>query len=129
MGVTAGPINLPRLMNLVNITTADNISQVFDNHNHRGAHIGVNVTGMTGLLPVLTVYIEGQDPASEQWYPLLVSVAIAATGFTRLSVYPGITPVANQAVSNVLPATWRIRYTVGGTGASVTATFGACLLR
>jgi hypothetical protein len=128
MGITAGPINLGKIMSMTGATVSA-IGQIFDNHNHRGAHIGVNVTALTGLLPVLTVIIEGQDEASGQWYPLLTSVDIIAAGFTRLTVYPGVTPVLNQAVSNVLPATWRIRYTVAGTGASVTATFGACLLR
>lgn len=127
MGFTAGPFNLSQVMNLLN-ATADNIGQVFDNHNYRGAHIGVNVTAISGVLPVLTVYIEGLDTVSGQWYPLLVSASIGAVGFNRLSIYPGITPVANQAVSNVLPATWRIRYTVSS-GATVTATFGACMLR
>jgi hypothetical protein len=128
MGITAGPINLGRIMNLAAVT-AGAIGATFDNHNHRGAHIGVNVTAISGVLPILTVIIEGQDDASGQWYPLLTSIDIATVGFTRLTVYPGVTPVLNQAVSNVLPATWRVRYTVAGVGATVTATFGACLLR
>lgn len=127
MGFTAGPLNLGQIMGLTN-ATADNIGQVFDNHNYRGAHIGVNVTAITGTLPVLVVYIEGQDPTSQQWYPLLVSASIGTVGFNRLTVYPGIAVVANQAASNVLPATWRIRYTVSA-GATVSATFGACMLR
>lgn len=127
MGTTAGPLNLGKVMDLVS-ATADNIGRVYDNHNHRGAHIGVNVTAIAGILPVLVVYIEGQDPGSDQWYPLLVSASLGAVGFYRLSIYPGITPVANQAASNVLPATWRIRYTVSS-GATVTATFGACMIR
>jgi hypothetical protein len=128
MGLTAGPLNLGRIMNLA-AAVAGGVGLTYDNHNHRGAHVGVNVTAITGTLPVLIVYIEGQDEASGQWYVLLQSVDIATVGFNRLSVYPGITPVLNQAVSNVLPATWRVRYSVTGVGAAVTATFGACLLR
>jgi hypothetical protein len=130
MGVSAGNLNLPKVLNLVGQTVGD-ISPAFDNHNFRGVHVGVNVTAVSGVLPVLTVYIEGQDLVSGAWYPVLVSSGLAAVGFYRLSVYPGISaPNANQAVSDVLPATWRIRWTITGTTApSFSATFGACMLK
>lgn len=130
MGVSAGNFNMAKVLSLVGQTTGD-VTPAFDNHNYRGVHVGVDVTAVSGLLPVLTVTIEGQDLVSGKWYPILVSAGLAAVGFYRLSVYPGISgPNASQAVSDVLPATWRIRWAVTGTTApNFSATFGACMLK
>lgn len=95
----------------------------------RGLHLGINITALTGTTPTLTVIIEGKDTASGQYYTLLTSTALAAVAFTLLSVYPGITASANIAASQVLPRTYRIRYTIAGTTPAVTATIGASVIQ
>lgn len=99
-----------------------------DNPFWRGVQIGVNITALTGTSPTMTVIIEGLDAASGTYYTLLSSAALAATGFTLLTVYPGVTVAANAAASQALPNTWRIRYVIAGTTPAVTATVGANLI-
>lgn len=75
---------------------------------------GTNVSALTSNAGSLTLAasvvptIQAQNPTSGNWYDVLVGAAITATGLTVLKVYPGITPVANAAASDVLPATWRL---------------------
>jgi hypothetical protein len=94
-----------------------------------GAQIGVNVTAITGTTPSVTVIIEGKDAASGTYYTLLSSAAITTTGFTLLSLHPGLTPAANTIANQVLPATWRVRTVIAGTTPAVTATVGASVTR
>lgn len=94
----------------------------------KGINVYINITAITGTTPTLTVTVQGKDPASGQYFNILTSAALNATGFTRLIIYPGITVAANAADSDVLPDTFRITYTVGGTGPSVSATISGSIL-
>jgi hypothetical protein len=94
------------------------------NFNGRGVQVGINVTAATAM--TLTIHIQGKDVASGQYYDMLVSTAIAATGFTRLTLYPGMTNAANVMQNDVLPRTWRVQAVV--TGTSVSATVGASVI-
>ena len=77
------------------------------NYNHRGVHIIINVTAITAT-PSVVPTIQGYDPLSTTYYTLLTGVAITATGYTILKIYPGIGAVANAAANDILPNTWRI---------------------
>lgn len=99
------------------------------NVNHRGVQVVVDITAITGTSPTLTVKLQGKDNASGKYYDLLTSAALAATGTTLLTLYPGAPSTANVSSPQVLPATWRVIGTVGGTGPAVTATIGASVLR
>lgn len=99
------------------------------NINSRGVQIGVNITALTGTGPTLTVKIQGKDAASGVYYDLLTSAALAATGFTLLTLYPGAPVTANASSPQVLPAVWRVVATVAGTGPAVTATVGASVIK
>lgn len=94
----------------------------------RGVTVIVDITAITGTTPTLTVVIEGKDPASGKYFTLLSSAALNAVATTVLSVYPGLTASANVAANAALPKTWRVRTVTGGTGPSVTATIGACVI-
>lgn len=98
------------------------------NHNHRGIQVGINITAITGTSPTLTVTIQGKDVASGQYYTLLASAALNATGFTLLTIYPGLTVAANSVANQVMPRTFNIKAVVGGTTPSVTATIGTSLV-
>lgn len=107
------------------VAGSQNADQV--NYNGRGVKLGINVTAIAGGTPNLVVTIRGRDVVSGQYYNILASAAITATGFTTLTVYPGVPTTANVSQSDVLPRTWNVLATVGGTG-NVTATIGASVI-
>ena len=94
----------------------------------KGVVVVINITAITGTTPTLTVTVQGKAPAGNVYYTILASAALAATGQTVLRVYPGLTAAANLTASDVIPRTWRISYTIGGTTPAVTATIDAMLI-
>jgi hypothetical protein len=96
------------------------------NAGYRGVHLIINVTAITAT-PSVVPTIKGKDPVSGSYYSLLVGTAITATGMTVLKVAPGITPVANGAAADYLPATWTVTM-VHGDSDSITYSVGAVLL-
>lgn len=98
------------------------------NFNGRGLKVVINITALTGTSPTITFNVQGKDPVSGQYFNMLTSTALNATGLTVLSVYPAITTSANLAVSDILPRTWRLAWTIGGTTPAVTATAGGIVL-
>ncbi len=100
-------------------------TQSDDSSPRRGGHFIIDVTAGSTLS--ITPTIDAFDPASGKWYNMLTGVAITATGTTVLRIYPGITPAANVAVSDVLPPVWRLVMTHGNANAA-TYTVGARLL-
>ncbi len=87
--------------------TADEDSADFTNDNARGIKVVIDVTVDPALASVVFT-IEGKDPVSGKYYGLLTSAAIAAVGTTVLTVYPGLTAVANITATDVLPTTYRV---------------------
>jgi hypothetical protein len=98
------------------------------NTGYRGVKIGVNITAMTGTVPTLTVTVQGKDVASGTYYTLLVSTAIAVTGFTVLEVYPAVVAASNLVAGITLPRVWRVVATPGGTTPAITGTIGASMI-
>lgn len=98
------------------------------NLNGSGIKVVVDITGITGTAPSLTVAIQGKDTASGKYYNLLTSAALTANGTYVLTVYAGLVAAANVAVNDVLPRTWRIVSTIAGTAPVVTATVGAVVI-
>lgn len=106
-------------------------SRDFDNLNHLGVQLVVDVTAETagGSTHTIVVTIQGKDPASGKYYTLLESASITATGTTLLTVHPGVTASANVAASHVLPRTWRVLVTHTADGESdMTYSVGANLV-
>lgn len=99
-----------------------------ENFGCHGVTIGINVTGITGTTPSLTVKIFGIDGVSNQMYLILASAAITANGFVQLTVYPGMVAAANLVANSPLPSKWLVQTVVAGTGPSVTATIGASVI-
>lgn len=96
------------------------------NYNGRGVIAVVNISAITTATAV--VKIQGKDAASGQYYDLLTSTGLTATGATALTVYPGAAATANVSLPSPLPKTWRVSVTVTGGSASVTATVGASVI-
>lgn len=94
------------------------------NYNAAGATIVINMGTVSGTTPTLTAQVQGSADGGTTWYNIAgaVTPTINATGVTTLVVYPGVAAVANAAVSSVIPRTWRLAYTIGGTSPSFTIT-------
>jgi hypothetical protein len=81
-----------------------------------GCLVFININ--TATTAAMTVNIEGKSPVgTSEYYTILSSASLTATGLTVLEVYPGIGETANVSVSTVLPPTWRI--TVTGTSGTL----------
>ncbi len=102
-------------------------SQADGNQGRNGGHFILTVTAI-GAAPSVVFNFEALDDISGLWYPLLISAAVVATTAvpTVFRIFPGVTPVANLAVSDFLPPTWRIR-PVHGNADSITYSVGAIL--
>lgn len=97
------------------------------NHNFRGAEFFVNVTAVSGTTPTMTVQLQESyngtnfrdvDTTNAQ------TASITANGIYKFVVYPGVTTAANAALNSILPRTFRLAWTIGGTTPSFTfATF------
>lgn len=104
-------------------TTADQT-----NHNGRGVELVVDVTAVSGTTPTLVVALRGKDPASGKYYTILASATINAISTTVLHVYPGLVAAANSVANAVLPLTWDVNATIGGTTPSFTMSIGASVI-
>lgn len=88
--------------------SADEDSADFINENGRGLHLVIDVTADPGD-DQFVFTIQGKDEVSGEYYDILESAAINALGTTRLTVYPGMTAVANDTENDILPRTWRVK--------------------
>jgi hypothetical protein len=82
-----------------------------DNKKNPGNHgcIAVlNVTAVPGV-DTVTLIIEGKDPASGTYYPVLTAAARVASGQDVLQVQPGGAVTANVSANASLPDTYRAR--------------------
>ena len=98
------------------------------NHTWRGVNLVIDVTAVSGTTPTLVVALRGYDPTSGKYYTILASATISTVGTTVLSVYPGLTAAANSVANAVLPRTWDVVATIGGTTPSFTMSIGASML-
>lgn len=106
--------------------TATAKSNTFENLHCRGIKVVVDITSVTDT-PSLTVKLEGKDHVSEEYYTLLESAALTATGTTVLTVYPGITAASNVSASDVLPRFWRVSVDAADADGA-TYSIGACTI-
>lgn len=83
------------------------------NNGYRGVHVVVRMSAFTS--GTWTPSIEGKDPVSGVYYPILTGTAIAGVATQVLRVYPGITAAANAAASDFIPRTWRVVMTGAST--------------
>lgn len=94
----------------------------------KGILVYIHISAISGTSPTLTVTLQGKSPESGQYFTVLASAALTATGLTVLKAYPGLTAAANAAVNDILPTSWRVTSAIGGTTPSVTASITASLI-
>lgn len=100
------------------------------NGGQRGIRVVVDITAIAGTAPTLVVSVRGKDATSGKYFPavMMQSAVLNAVGTYVLTMYPGLTPVANQVVSDVLPRLYRVEAVIGGGTPNITATIGAVQL-
>ena len=112
---------LPLAARTATVSSADIINQ-----SGRSAIVYIRVTATAGA-PSVVFTIEGRDGTSGDYYPILASTAVTATGTRVLRVGPGLIAAANLTVNDVLPRTWRVTATHGNAD-SFTASVGASVV-
>src|SRR6187551_3650623 len=78
-----------------------------------GIRLYINITNR-GAAGTLTVKVQGQDPATQEWtdLPEAVTTALAAVAMTTLTLYPGAEEDANVVTANPIAAKMRVVATV-----------------
>jgi hypothetical protein len=92
------------------VRAATNASADLEGDIADGVHVIIDMTAVPGVVTV-TPTIQGRDSISGKYYDILVGAAIVATGLVVLKVVQGVTPVANLAVSDIVPSAWRVLMT------------------
>lgn len=111
--------------------TASGDGSDLTNRNAKGAVVTLDVTAATGTTPTLDVKIVAKDALSGKYVdiPGASFSQKTGTGTDTLVVYPGVAETANRSVSDVLPRTWRVSWTIGGTTPSFTFSVGVSYVR
>lgn len=95
----------------------------FINPNARGVIICVDTTvNGTACSNVVTINIK--DPVSGKYSTILTGAAIVGVSTVFYTIYPGVTPATNLAVSYPLPHTYQVKVTAGNAN-SATYSVGA----
>lgn len=101
----------------------------FDALNTNGIVVMINISAITGTTPTATFTLQGKDPQSGNYYTILASTALNATGLTILRVFPAATAAANAVANDITPPIMRVICTIGGTTPAVTATVNVALIK
>lgn len=111
--------------------TATGNGATITNIGNKGVQIVVNMGAVTGTTPTAVFKVQGSADAGTTWYdvPGATTASITATGQYGITIYPGVVATAGVAttgttatVSMVIPRTWRMVWTIGGTTPSFTIT-------
>lgn len=127
-GTQQGNVYLPALITLSGAGAGTTNSADQPNAFGHGVIALANISAKSGTIDV-TVGIQGYDPVSNSYFDLCRSASQTAAGAFRVTVYPGITAVANVTCSVAMTPTWRVQVISGaGTTPSVTMTVGAAII-
>ncbi len=88
----------------------------------KGLLLFLDITVVTGTTPTLDLDVQWKDPVASKYITIGSFAQQTGTGTLDLLIYPGTVESANRKVSHVLPVTWRLNWTIGGT-ATPTFTF------
>ncbi|WP_124019487.1 hypothetical protein [Flavobacterium laiguense] len=95
----------------------------------KGAVVVLNVGAVTGTSPTMVCKVQGSADSGTTWFdvPSATTATLTTTGVFGIEVYPNITTVIGTTttgtiaqIASVLPRTWRVVYTIGGTTPSFT---------
>lgn len=101
------------------------------NVGNKGIQIVLNMGAVTGTSPTFVLKVQGSVDGGTNWFdvPGATTASLVATGLWGITIYPGIAVTAGTTTtgstagaSGVLPRTWRVVWTIGGTTPSFTIT-------
>lgn len=122
----------------INTTTGDTGAKVatgngttLTNIGNRGVQLLLRMGAVTGTSPTFVLKIQSSTDGGVTWIdvPGAATATLTATGDFGILLYPGLTATAGTTVtgtttaaSMILPRTWRVAWTIGGTTPSFTIT-------
>jgi hypothetical protein len=101
------------------------------NVGNKGVQIVIAMGVVSGTTPTFVGKVQGSADGGTNWYdvPGAATASLVATGVWGITVYPGATVTAGTTTtgttvvaSQILPRTWRMVWTIGGTTPSFTIT-------
>jgi len=115
-----GNWNSPALVTLTNSGAETFNSQDMANRYSRGANVFVNIT--TETTASVVVALQGADQSSKSYFDVCVTGAITTTGFTVMSIYPGIATTGSKSANcnGPMPGIYRLEVRVGGSNPQLT---------
>jgi hypothetical protein len=90
--------------------TATESSADITNSYGSGVRVVFDVTA-SAATPSVVLTIQGKDAVSGKYYTLLTGAAVTGASTNVYTLFPSVAAVANVAVSNLLPKTFRITMT------------------
>ena len=97
----------------------------------KGIQLVLNMGAVTGTTPTFVLKIQGSVDGGTNWIdiPGATTASLTATGLYGITLYPAIATTAGTTTSGtiatapqVIPRTWRVVWTIGGTTPSFTIT-------
>lgn len=97
-------------------------SDDFTNYGYKGASFMINISAVSGTGPAMDIKIQAKDETSGNWWdiPGAIIGEWGSIQLWRLTIYPGISPISNTNINDVLPRTYRVAYNVYGTEPTIT---------
>lgn len=101
------------------------------NVGNKGIQIVIALGTVTGTVPTIVLKVQGSVDGGTTFYdvPVATTASLVATGNWGITIYPAATPLvgttvsgSTAVVSNIIPRTWRMVWTIGGTTPSFTIT-------
>jgi hypothetical protein len=111
--------------------TATGNGATLTNVGNKGVQVLVSMGAVTGTTPTAVLKLQGSVDGGTSWYdiPGATTASLTATGLYGITVYPGIAVTAGTTTTGttasanfVMPRTWRVVWTIGGTTPSFTIT-------
>lgn len=111
------------LINASNVTTTQT-SGLQLNYNARGAIIVLDMIDASAS-PSVTLSIQGIEPQTGSTWTIISGLAVTANGASVYRIYPGLIPVANATVNDIVPRTWQATVTANNANS---ATYMVCAI-
>lgn len=91
-------------------------------------HVILDVTALAGTTPTVVVTINGKDPASGKYYPLLTGGTVSTASTNVYRIGPALTAATNTVTNDYVPRVFQVVVTIAGTTPSVTYSVGYSLI-
>lgn len=118
-----GNMDTITIINASNVTTTQT-SGLQTNYNARGAIIVLDMIDASAS-PSITLSVLGVEPVTGTTWTILTGVAVTANGASVYRIYPGLIPISNATVNDILPRSWQIQVVANNANS---ATYMVCAI-